>query len=183
MPGTAFQVELSHDSRPDSWLIVDDQAVQALATGIDKVQFHISANPGQPLRPLAKIASGGEISRIMLALKSAIVHAVQIPVMIFDEIDIGISGRVAEAVGKKLKYLARNYQIICITHLPQIASAGERHFLVEKHQKDGVTTTTIRPLDAAERELAIAQLLGGETITDAHLSSARDLLQAAAQEE
>lgn len=183
MPGTAFRVDLTRDSRPESWLVVDDQAVQAYATGIDRVQFHISANPGQPLRPLAKIASGGEISRIMLALKSAIIHAVQIPVMIFDEIDIGISGRVAEAVGKKLRFLARNYQIICITHLPQIASAGEQHFLVEKHQKDGTTTTTIRPLEAAERERAIAQLLGGETITDAHLSSARDLLQAAAQDE
>ncbi len=178
MSGSRFKVQFDLDDDPDSWLTLDDRKVRAFASGIDRVEFYISANPGQPLRPLQKVASGGEISRIMLALKKAIAHSVQVPVLIFDEIDIGISGRVAEAVGRKLRELAETHQIICITHLPQIASAGQTHFLVEKIQSGDQTQTKVRRLAEEEREWAIARLLGGETITEAHLSSARELLQA-----
>ena len=178
MSGSRFKVQFDMDDDPDSWLMLDDRKVRAFASGIDRVEFYISANPGQPLRPLQKVASGGEISRIMLALKKAIAHSVQVPVLIFDEIDIGISGRVAEAVGRKLRELAETHQIICITHLPQIASAGQTHFLVEKIQSGDQTQTKVRRLAEEEREWAIARLLGGETITEAHLSSARELLQA-----
>ncbi len=178
MSGSRFKVQFDMDDDPDSWLTLDDRKVRAFASGIDRVEFYISANPGQPLRPLQKVASGGEISRIMLALKKAIAHSVQVPVLIFDEIDIGISGRVAEAVGRKLRELAETHQIICITHLPQIASAGQTHFLVEKIQSGDQTQTKVRRLAEEEREWAIARLLGGETITEAHLSSARELLQA-----
>ncbi len=178
MSGSEFKVQFAAEEDPQSWLELDGRRVRVFATGIDRVEFFISANPGQPPRPLQKVASGGEISRIMLALKKAIAHSVEIPVLIFDEIDIGVSGRVAEAVGRKLRELADTHQIICITHLPQIASAGQTHFLVEKIQTDDQTQTTVRRLAEEEREWAIARLLGGETITEAHLSSARELLQA-----
>ncbi|MDQ7052478.1 MAG: DNA repair protein RecN [candidate division KSB1 bacterium] len=178
MGGSQFKVQFAVEDDPQSWLELGGRRVRAFATGIDRVEFFISANPGQPLRPLQKVASGGEISRIMLALKKAIAHSVQIPVLIFDEIDIGISGRVAEAVGRKLRELAETHQVICITHLPQIASAGQTHFLVEKIQTNDQTQTIVRRLAEEEREWAIARLLGGETITEAHLSSARELLQA-----
>ncbi len=179
MSGATFQIRQEQEVHSESWLTIGDRRVKASPHGIDRVEFLISANPGQPPRPLQKVASGGEISRIMLALKHTIAHHVRIPVLIFDEIDIGISGKVAEAVGRKLQELANNHQIICITHLPQIASAGDAHFLVEKTQVDGTTTTRVRRLQEHEREWAIAQLLGGEKITESHLASARELLRSA----
>jgi len=180
MPGTTFVVKIGQERTEHSWLQVDGQPLRASSTGLDRVEFYISANPGQPPRPLSKVASGGEISRIMLALKGVIAHLVQVPVLIFDEIDMGISGRIAEAVGRKLQRLANTHQIVCITHLPQIASAGTTHFQVEKWQQDDTTTTNVRRLTQDERELAIAQLLGGENITDSHIASAKELLRQAA---
>ena len=147
------------------------------SNGMDFVELYISTNAGQDVRPLAKVASGGEISRIMLALKSVMATEGNIPVLIFDEIDLGVSGRIARAVGHKLKELANYHQVICITHLPQIASMGDHHYLVEKLEESGQTETSIRGLATDERTEAIASLLAGDEVSETHLSSARELLQ------
>jgi len=155
---------------------IDGRRIQISSKGIDQVEFLISANPGENLKPLASVASGGEISRIMLALKTLLAEADKVPVLIFDEIDIGISGRIAQAVGKSLRKLSQSHQIICITHLPQIASSGHQQYLVEKIMSDCKTITTIRELSKEERIEQIARLIGGEIITNAHLSSAIELI-------
>ena len=172
-----FIAKFNKKSDEKSWFKLEKEGYQATASGYDVVEFFIKTNPGQPPRPLVEIASGGEVSRIMLALKSVIAHAVQIPVLLFDEIDTGISGRIAHAVGRKLQELARSHQIICITHLPQIASAGDYHFLVEKHSDNISAATRVRLLNQQERERAIAQLLAGKDITETHIASARELLK------
>jgi DNA repair protein RecN (Recombination protein N) len=128
MPGARFEVMLTAPADDKSFAKVGGRSVRASATGIDHVEFFISANPGQAPASLSKVASGGEISRLMLALKSILAERDDIPVLIFDEIDAGISGRVAQVVGRKLQQLAQSHQIVCITHLPQIASAGAQHF-------------------------------------------------------
>ncbi|MBN2412279.1 DNA repair protein RecN [candidate division KSB1 bacterium] len=158
------------------FLEIDGRRVQIFPKGMDQVEFLISANPGENLKPLATVASGGEISRIMLALKTLLAEADKVPVLIFDEIDIGISGRIAQSVGKSLRKLSQSHQIICITHLPQIASSGHQQYLVEKISSDIETKTTIRKLSREERIEQIARLIGGKTITDAHLSSALELM-------
>lgn len=150
--------------------------LKAAKNGIDLVEFFLAANPGSPPKPLVKVASGGEISRVMLALKLAQADADRLPVMIFDEVDSGVSGRIAQAVGRNLKKLSIVHQIICITHLPQIASMGKEHFLVEKVSDNKQTRTSIRQLDHKERVLAVAKLLGGEKISEAHLRSAKELI-------
>jgi len=155
---------------------IDGRRIQLSPKGIDQVEFLISANPGENLKPLSSVASGGEISRIMLALKTLLAEADKVPVLIFDEIDIGISGRIAQAVGKSLRKLSQSHQIICITHLPQIASSGHQQYLVEKIMSDSRTITTIRELSKEERIEQIARLIGGEIITNAHLSSAIELI-------
>ncbi len=169
MPAVNFQVKSELAQEPDGQL-------RFSAEGIDQIEFLFSANPGRAVAPLAKIASGGEISRVMLALKSVLAEKDSVPVIVFDEIDSGVSGRIAQAVGKKLHQLANSHQVICVTHLPQIASAGEHHFLVEKSVKKEQTSTQVRKLQNTERPEAIARLLGGETISETHLQSARELL-------
>ncbi len=146
------------------------------AKGTDKIEFLIAPNPGEPLKPLNKIASGGEISRIMLALKTLLGMADRIPTMIFDEIDAGIGGKIAEIVGKKLERIADVHQVVCITHLPQIASKDGTHFHVEKQTEHDRTITTIRLLRNQERLEEIARMLGGETITRTTLQHAREML-------
>ncbi len=181
MAGAQFEVEIKNQPDEKGLVKIDGRPVRVSATGIDHVEFLISANAGQPPAPLVKVASGGEISRIMLALKSILAERDDIPVLIFDEIDAGISGRVAHAVGKKLQQLAQSHQIICITHLPQIASAGANHFLVEKNLANGKSVTAVRQLQTQERPEAIARLLVGETISETHLGSARELLAESGQ--
>ena len=182
MSGAQFEVAITTSPDDQSFVKVEGRPVRVNASGIDHAEFFISANAGQAPAPLAKVASGGEMSRLMLALKSILAERDDIPVLIFDEIDAGISGRVAYAVGKKLQQLAASHQIICITHLPQIASAGTYHYLVEKNQADGKTMTTVRELQTGERPEAIARLLVGDTITATHLNSARELLRESGQE-
>ncbi|MBQ2747677.1 MAG: DNA repair protein RecN, partial [Firmicutes bacterium] len=143
--------------------------------GIDKVEFLISTNKGEPLKPLAKIASGGEMSRIMLAFKNIIAEYDNIPTLIFDEIDSGISGIAASVVGKKLKEIADKHQIICITHLPQIAACGSHNFRIYKESNESSTRTSIEFLNKEEKVLEIARLLGGTNITDTTLMRAREL--------
>ena len=131
------------------------------ALGADVVEFYLSANPGEDPKPLARIASGGELSRIMLALKTLTAGAGEVPTLIFDEVDAGIGGAVAEAVGKRLRDLGRSRQVLCITHLPQIAALADHHFAVEKRVLKGHTTATARVLDAEQRVLELSRMLGG----------------------
>lgn len=147
--------------------------------GLDRMEFYISPNVGEELKPLIKIASGGEISRIMLALKSALAKVDHTPTLVFDEIDIGIGGRIAQAVGEKLKGLSKAHQIICITHLPQIASLADEHFSVSKRVKDGRTVTSIKSLNPQERTQEIARLLGGREVTEITIKYAQEMLERA----
>ncbi|MFH1428292.1 MAG: DNA repair protein RecN [Candidatus Margulisiibacteriota bacterium] len=143
--------------------------------GIDQAEFLISPNPGQPLRPLVKIASGGEISRVMLALKSALLEADPVETMIFDEIDVGIGGKTATSVGKKMCDLSLKRQVICITHLPQIASRAEKHFVVEKLIVESRTEVTVREVQGQSRHQEIARMLSGD-VTETTLKHAEELL-------
>ena len=146
------------------------------ATGRDDVEIFISTNKGEPLKPLIKVASGGEISRIMLAIKNITGNTDNIHTLIFDEIDAGISGKTASIIGKKLKKISQKHQIICITHLPQIAAAGDNNYRIYKKSDDNSTHTFVEELeeDAAVRE--IARLIGGETITATTLAGAKELM-------
>lgn len=143
--------------------------------GIDDVEFLVSLNPGEKVRPLAEIASGGELSRIMLALKAVLADKDEIETLIFDEIDVGISGRTAQKVSEKMGVIGKKHQVICITHLAQIAAMADEHFLIEKNTTDGVTKTDIRPLEAEESVMELARILGGVRVTDAVLENAREM--------
>ncbi len=146
------------------------------ANGFDEVEFLISTNPGSiPPRPLGDVASGGELSRIMLAIKTVLADTDDIPTLIFDEIDTGISGRTAQKVSERLAYIAGRHQVLCITHLPQIAAMADTHFEIQKSVVDGRTVTKIRKLDAAEQVEELARLLGGAEITDAVHENAREM--------
>ncbi|MDE2956801.1 MAG: DNA repair protein RecN [Bacteroidota bacterium] len=149
----------------------------ASAKGMDEVEFLIATNPGEPAKPLARIASGGEVSRIMLALKTVLAKSDRLPILVFDEIDTGISGTTARKVGHAMADLARYHQIIAITHLPQIAALGQAHYTVEKHPKAGRTVSQIRRLTEEERLEHLARLLTGTEVTDAMRESARALLR------
>ena len=148
----------------------------ATTKGIDLVEFYISANLGEELKPLVKVASGGEISRIMLALKTILAKSERLPLLIFDEIDVGVSGRIALAVGKSLKTLSQFHQVVAITHLPQIAGLADTHFVVEKTEREKRTRTRLRKLELGERVEEVAKLMSGSQITDAGLRGARELM-------
>ena len=145
------------------------------ANGNDSIQFLISTNPGENLQPLSKVASGGELSRIMLGFKSILAGKDEVETLIFDEIDTGISGRTAQMVSEKLSEISRNHQVICITHLPQIASMADSHYLIEKTVTDGKTTTAIAELTEEKSVEELARMLGGAKITDAVLESAWEM--------
>lgn len=147
--------------------------------GIDRVEFLITLNPGEEPRPLRKVASGGELSRIILVLKSIIAEKDQIPILIFDEIDTGIGGRVGELVGLKLAKLARHHQVICITHLPQIAKFADHHFLVEKKVRKGKTYTSLSELNRKGRILELARMIGGNRITETAKRKAEEMIEEA----
>ncbi len=173
MAGTKFAVEL--EQRPDpTGCFVTDQRVAFDATGIDKVQFLVSANPGEPLRPLVKVASGGETARLMLALKNVLSRADATPTLIFDEIDQGIGGRVGAIVGRKLGALAESHQVLCVTHLPQIAAYGDCHLTVSKGLDGARTTTRLWSLNGEARVQELAAMLGADS--EAGRQSARELL-------
>jgi DNA repair protein RecN (Recombination protein N) len=149
---------------------------EATPSGMDTVEFHISTNLGEELKPLVKVASGGEISRIMLALKSILAKSERLPLLIFDEIDVGVSGRIALAVGKSLKSLSQFHQLVAITHLPQIAGLADTHFVVEKSEREKRTRTRLRKLALEERVEEVAKLMSGAQVTDAGLRGARELM-------
>jgi DNA repair protein RecN (Recombination protein N) len=145
-------------------------------SGIDLVEFHLSPNLGQPPMALARIASGGELSRVMLALKRLEAQRRGVATMIFDEVDAGIGGEIAQVVGRKLKELAKYHQILCVTHLPQIAAFADRHFHVEKEERRGATRSRVRQLEPAERADEIARMLGGAEVSDKFRRAAKELL-------
>lgn len=176
MPDTRFKVAVEYRTSDSSPVMIDDAPVDYTSHGCDDISFLISTNKGEAVKPLAKIASGGEISRIMLALKSVIAREQNLPVMIFDEIDSGISGSISEKVGHKMRLLSTHCQILAITHQPQIASKANQHYRVEKQEQNGRTATTIIPLNEQEHVEAIAKLMSGESITESTLASARELI-------
>jgi DNA repair protein RecN (Recombination protein N) len=149
--------------------------------GCDQVEFLIVTNQGEEAKPLSRIASGGELSRIVLALKKILAGNYSVPTLLFDEVDAGIGGAVAHAVGLKLKEIAGDHQVLCITHLPQIACFGNQHFSVTKAAQQGRTLTAVARLDEQDRLQEIARMLGGKHITDATTAHARDMLEQAAQ--
>ena len=177
MPQTKFQVffrTVPADISNDPYLTVETNV--AYETGIDQAVFLIAPNVGEPLKPLSNIISGGELSRVVLALKAILAQTEAVETIVFDEVDAGIGGGVAEVVGKKLAALAKRHQIICITHLPQIAKFGDHHFIISKHVSDGRTKTSINCLSIPERIDEIARMLGGEKITQATVDHAREML-------
>lgn len=149
--------------------------------GADRVEFLLSANVGDPLKPIGRIASGGELSRVMLALKSVLADADQVPVLIFDEIDTGVGGAVAAAIGKRLRALGQFHQVLCVTHLPQVASQAQHHWCVEKSQVNDRTVTTVRSVSGMGREQEIARMLAGETVTKKLRETAAELIAGANQ--
>lgn len=155
---------------------IDGQAYQAKITGAEEVEFLIAPNVGEPLRPLVRIASGGEISRTMLAIKSVISEHDPVTTMVFDEIDAGVSGRIAQVVGERMRELARKRQIVAITHLPQIAAFADEHIVVSKHEHAGRTITEANVITGKERTNALAALFGGTKVTETALEHARALL-------
>ncbi len=171
--GVDFQTKPDAQGLPQA----DGSRVAFDANGFDRLEFLVAPNPGEGLKPLAKIASGGETSRLMLALKNILARADQVPTLVFDEIDQGIGGRVGGVVGQKLWHLGRAHQVFCITHLPQLAAFGEQHFQVQKLIENGRTTTLVKKLTGDERLLELAQMLG--EVSESTLHSANDLLQSA----
>lgn len=155
------------------------EAAEFGANGYDEPEFMISTNPGEPVKPLGKVASGGELSRIMLAIKTVMADADEIETLIFDEIDSGISGRTAQMVAEKMSLLGKNHQIICITHLPQIAAMADEHYLIQKSVDNGKTYTNIHKLNNDESVLELARMLGGVEITDAVVKNAQEMKELA----
>ena len=146
------------------------------AFGADAAAFYMSANLGEALKPLNKVASGGELARIMLALKNVLAEKDRVPTLIFDEVDTGVSGRAAQKVAQKLRAVSKNKQILCVTHLPQMAALADTHFLIAKGEKDGRTYTTVEPLDFEGRKRELARIIGGATITETTLQSAAEMM-------
>jgi len=179
MHNTRFKILLAAiaaDEYTDPFLSIDGKAINE--TGVDRAVFLIAPNVGEALKPLSDIASGGELSRVVLALKAIMAKSESVETIVFDEVDAGIGGGVAEVAGKKLSLLARHHQIICITHLPQIAKFGDHHFRISKQVKDDRTTTVIEPVQGKNRVNEIARMLGGEKITATTLDHAREMLKA-----
>ncbi len=178
MSGTKFKISLQTipaNDNSDPHLVVKANTINE--TGIDQANFLIAPNVGEDLKPMASVASGGELSRIVLALKAILAEKGSVETLVFDEVDAGIGGSVAEAVGRKLSKLARYHQIICITHLPQIAKFGDNHFRITKNVSHGRTITSINPLNEKDRIKEIARMLGGMEITKTTLDHAREMLK------
>ncbi|MCS6907363.1 MAG: DNA repair protein RecN [Anaerolineales bacterium] len=179
MEKARFRVQIEHVDAEDGIPLENGRKVAFNASGIDRVEFLIAPNPGEGFKPLAKIASGGETSRLMLALKSVLASADDVPCLVFDEIDQGIGGRTGAVVGKKLWQLARHHQVFCVTHLPQLAAFGDQHFLVRKRVIGDRTVTEVQVLAGEQRVEELAQMMGD--LNAATLQSARKLLQSVSE--
>ena len=149
---------------------------------MERVEFQVTTNPGQPLRPLAKVVSGGELSRISLALQVIIAGKGQIPTLIFDEVDVGVGGGVAEMVGRQLHALGGERQVLCVTHQPQVAAQGHHHYQVSKQTAGDATRTTVEQMNEEQRVSEVARMLGGMTITEQTLAHAREMIALARQD-
>ncbi|MCB0745515.1 MAG: DNA repair protein RecN, partial [Ignavibacteriae bacterium] len=178
IPDSKFEIRFEYENTLESetFVEVDKKKVNVLSNGIDVVEFFISTNLGEDLKPLVKTASGGEVSRIMLAIKSVMAKTEKLPLLVFDEIDTGISGRIAQKVGKILRDLSASHQIISITHLPQIAACANHHYSVQKETNSDRVVSLIKKLNEDEKVVEIAKLLSGEKITQSNLDAAKELL-------
>jgi DNA repair protein RecN (Recombination protein N) len=179
MEAVRFQASFGLVPDPEGFCLFEGKPVVVGPSGIDRVEFLFSPNPGEALKPLAKIASGGELSRFMLAVKQILARADGIPVLIFDEVDVGIGGRVAATVGEKLKALAAGCQVFCITHLPQIAHQADRHYRVTKAVDEGRAQTRLEVLSGEERVEELARMAAGEEVTEAARRHAEEMVQSA----
>ena len=177
IPNAHLEVSVEYLHQPNGWISINNSTVECTEFGCDFVRLFISTNKGEAPKPLAKIASGGEISRVMLALKSILAKEQSLPVMVFDEIDTGISGEISEKVGRAMRELSAYCQILAITHQPQIASQAHHHYKVQKLEQDDRTTTEIVALDQESHIHEVAGLMSGAEITESALSSAKELIQ------
>ncbi len=168
--------ELSQLDMPKVQFSCEFTETDLSANGADQVAFYMSANAGEALKPLSKVASGGELARIMLAMKNVLAQQDRVQTLIFDEVDTGVSGRAAQKVAEKLRSVARTKQVLCVTHLPQIAALGDTHLLIDKQERDGRTYTTVTPLDKEGRKRELARIIGGAQITETTLKSAEEML-------
>ena len=169
--------ELSQLDMPRVRFSCEFTETELAANGADAVAFYMSANAGEALKPMSKVASGGELARIMLAMKNVLAQQDRVGTLIFDEVDTGVSGRAAQKVAQKLRSVAQNKQVLCVTHLPQIAALGQTHMLIAKSERAGRTYTTVTPLDHAGRTAELARMIGGAVITETTLKSAEEMLQ------
>jgi DNA repair protein RecN (Recombination protein N) len=179
MTGARFEAAFSVTENPSGVTLSSGKKISYYPDGLEKIEFLIETNPGEGLKPLVKTASGGETARLMLAIKNVLARADQVSTLVFDEIDQGIGGRIGSVVGEKLFRLTPEHQVICITHLPQLAGFGQQHYLVYKHIDQGRTTIQVREISGEDRIKELATMLGGPT--EKNLASARDLLALAAR--
>jgi DNA repair protein RecN (Recombination protein N) len=177
MSGTIFRVSLQREVNPQGEIEADNKRYMLYPHGLDRIEFLLSANAGEDLRQLRKVASGGEMSRIMLALKNVILSADIVDSLVFDEVDAGIGGKVAEIVGRKLKSLATNRQVLVVTHLPQIAAMSDSHYSVQKGKTGERVTTVVRHLNMKEKIKEVARMLAGETVTDLSMKHAEEMVR------
>jgi DNA repair protein RecN (Recombination protein N) len=177
MSGTVFRVSLQREINPQGEIEADNKRYMLYPHGLDRIEFLLSANAGEDLRQLRKVASGGEMSRIMLAIKNVIMSADIVDSLVFDEVDAGIGGKVAEIVGRKLKSLAKNRQVLVVTHLPQIAAMSDSHYSVQKGRTGERITTVVRQLNLKEKIKEVARMLAGETVTDLSMKHAEEMVR------
>ncbi len=177
MAGTQFRVSIQREANPEGEIEADNKRYALYPHGLDRIEFLLSANAGEDMRQLRKVASGGEMSRIMLAIKNVILSADVVDSLVFDEVDAGIGGKVAEIVGRKLKSLAGNRQVLVVTHLPQIAAMSDRHFTVQKGKTGERVTTLVKQLSPKEKVKEVARMLAGETITDLSMKHAEEMVR------
>jgi DNA repair protein RecN (Recombination protein N) len=182
MQGTVFRVSIKREISPDGEIEANNKKYILYPHGLDRVEFLLSANEGEELRQLRKVASGGEMSRIMLALKKCILDADIVDSLVFDEVDAGIGGKTAEVVGKKLKALAKQRQVLVITHLPQIAAMSDNHYMVQKKSVNARTTTLVEKLSPDEKVNEVARMLAGEVVTDLSVKHAKELIELASKQ-
>jgi DNA repair protein RecN (Recombination protein N) len=183
MPDARLTIEVrSQEAEPRSpgALLVGGRWVRFGSAGVDEVELQLAANPGAPARPLAKGASGGELSRVMLAIEVALAGTSPVPTFVFDEVDAGVGGRAAVEVGRRLAELARTAQVLVVTHLPQVAAYADRHVVVEKSSDGTITTSGLTVLDAVARERELSRMFAGMDESDTALAHARELLESAA---
>ena len=169
--------ELAQLDMPKVQFVCEFTELELTPGGADAVAFFMSANAGEALKPMSKVASGGELARIMLAMKNVLAEMDRVPTLIFDEVDTGVSGRAAQKVAQKLRSVSENKQVLCVTHLPQLAAMAQTHLLIAKEERGGRTYTTVTPLDLEGRKQELARIIGGANITDITLQSAEEMLR------